>query len=279
MNKRNIINKIMCILGLILFMGCHRTIIHPAGVVSIQQYRLIFIVFIAMLTLVIPVIFMTLFFVYKYRHCKMSIYTPTWSHSTKVEIMVWFVPVMIVLFLGYLAWTTSHGLDPKKRIISVNRPITINVVSLDWNWLFIYPKENIATMNEIVIPNNTPIHFNITSNSVMSAFFIPRLGSQIYAMPRMNGVLNLMAKFPGRYHGFSSNYNGPGFSKMKFNAIVVPNNNIFNKWVKRVKHISYKLDTIHKFQLIARPTLLHPIKYFSCVYPNLFNRIIYRMLR
>ncbi|WP_343128100.1 ubiquinol oxidase subunit II [Buchnera aphidicola (Takecallis taiwana)] len=278
MNKRNIAKKLMFILGMFLFLGFHRTIVHPAGVTSIQQYKLMCIVCVAMLTLVIPVIFMTLFFVYKYRHCKMSIYTPTWSHSTKVELMVWFVPVMIVFFLGFLAWSTSHGLDPKKRIIAVNRPITINVVALDWNWLFIYPKENIATMNELVIPNNTPIHFNITSNSVMSAFFIPKLGSQIYAMPRMYGMLNLMAKFPGRYHGFSSNYNGPGFSKMKFNTIVVPNHYMFNKWVKRVQHISYKLNTINKFRIISRPTLLHPIKYFSCVYPNLFNIIIRRVL-
>lgn len=278
MNKRNIFEKVVLILGIFLLVGCHRSIFHPAGIVAIQQYKLIFISCIAMLTLVIPVILMTLFFVYKYRHIKMSTYTPNWSHSTKVELMVWFVPVMIVCFLGTLAWQTSHGLDPKKKIISINKPVTINVIALDWNWLFIYPEANIATMNEIVIPNNTPIHFNITSSSVMSAFFIPKLGSQIYAMPRMNSVLNLMAKFPGTYHGLSSNYNGQGFSNMKFNTIVVPNNYIFNKWIKRVQNIPLKLNTFHKFQLIAKPSVLHPIKYFSSVYPNLFNRVVHRML-
>lgn len=278
MNKRNIFEKAALMLGIFLFVGCHRSIFHPSGIIAIKQYKLIFISFIAMLTLVIPVILMTLFFVYKYRHVKMSIYTPNWSHSTKVELMVWFVPVMIVCFLGTLAWQTSHGLDPKRKIVSRHQPVIINVIALDWNWLFIYPALNIATMNEIVIPNNTPIHFNITSSSVMSAFFIPKLGSQIYAMPKMNSILNLMAKFPGTYHGLSSNYNGQGFSNMKFNTIVVPNNYIFNKWVKRVKHIPLKLDTLHKFRLIAHPSLLHPIKYFSCIYPNLFNRVVSRML-
>ncbi|WP_261978185.1 ubiquinol oxidase subunit II [Buchnera aphidicola] len=275
MNKKNIFEKIILFCGIFLLFGFRNSIFHPTGEIAIKQYRLIFMSFIAMLTLVIPVILMTLFFVYKYRDFKMSTYKPNWSHSRKVELMIWFFPVMIVCFLGTLAWTSSHELDPRKKIISINKPIIINVVALDWNWLFIYPLQHIATLNEIFIPNNTPIIFNITSNSVMSAFFIPKLGSQIYAMNKMKSVLNLIAKFPGQYKGISSNYNGSEFSNMKFNVIVVPNQKIFYKWVKRVQHVPYKLDTLYKFNLISKPNSLHPIRYFSSVCPDLFNKILY----
>ena len=274
MKQKNFLNKIILIFGVFFLFGFQRKIFYPAGIVLEKQHQLIIVAFLMMLIVVIPVIIMTLLFTYLYRASKMNTYNPDWKHSNIIEIIVWIVPIAIICFLGMLTWKTSHQLDPKKTIISMNKPIHVNVVALDWNWLFIYPKEKIATINELILPVNTPVIFNITSNSVMSSFFIPELGSQIYAMPNMISVLNLLAKYPGNYHGFSANYNGLGFSDMKFNTIVLPNQSMFEKWVKKVQNISCQLNTLNQVKLICKPNLLHEIKYFSHIYPNIFKIIV-----
>ncbi|WAI18389.1 MAG: ubiquinol oxidase subunit II [Buchnera aphidicola (Acyrthosiphon caraganae)] len=255
--------------------GCDSLLLNPHGTIAIEECSLILISFIMMLLIIIPVIFMTIYFSIKYRSTNINqIYKPNWSDSKKIEIVVWTIPIIIVSILAFLSWSYSHRLEPKKPIASFNNPIKIDAVALDWKWLFIYPDYNIATINEIVFPVNRPVVFRITSNSVMNAFFIPSLGSQIYAMPGMTTELNLIANNPGKYKGISSNYSGKGFSNMKFTAISVLKDLTFQNWVKKIKTSPLKLNTIKIFNALSIPDEKYSIEYFSSVKKNLFNQII-----
>ncbi|CAL4323050.1 ubiquinol oxidase subunit II [Buchnera aphidicola] len=278
MNGISIVKNIIYTMGIFLLFGFHSMVFQPSGTIAQQQHKLIFISFLTMLIVVIPVIFMTLLFVYSYRSSQKNIYRPNWKHSNIIEVTVWIVPIIIVIFLSLLTWRTSHTLDPKRNITSIHQPIKIHAIALDWKWLFIYPKEKIATINELIVPVNTPIIFSITSNSVMSSFFIPELGSQVYAMPKMISHVNLLAKYPGQFYGFSANYNGEGFSDMKFNTLVVPNKKIFNKFINKIQHVSYKLNTIHKLSILCRPSLINDVQYFSHVYPNILKSFMLRSM-
>ncbi|MDE5285650.1 MAG: cytochrome o ubiquinol oxidase subunit II, partial [Buchnera aphidicola] len=165
-------------------------------------------------------------------------YKPNWCESTKIEATVWTIPILIISFLACLTWHYTHKLEPSKHLISKYSPIKIDVVALDWKWLFIYPDYHIATINKIVLPINRPIIFHITSNSVMNSFFIPSLGSQVYAMPGMITKLNLVANDLGIYKGLSSNYSGKGFSNMKFVVKSVKDKKDFIYWINQVKRSS-----------------------------------------
>lgn len=266
-------------LTLIFFVlnGCNSLLLNPHGTIAIEECSLILISFIMMLFIIIPVIFMTIYFSFKYRSTNINqIYKPNWCYSKKIEIVIWTIPIVIVSFLAFLAWNYSHKLEPKKSIASFNDPIKIDVVALDWKWLFIYPDYKIATINEIMFPVNRPVVFRITSNSVMNAFFIPSLGSQIYAMPGMTTKLNLISNNPGKYKGISSNYSGKGFSNMKFSAISVLKNSTFIDWVKKVKNSSVKLNTMKMFNRISVPNENYSIEYFSSVQKYLFDQIIHQ---
>ncbi|NIH41177.1 MAG: ubiquinol oxidase subunit II [Buchnera aphidicola (Periphyllus aceris)] len=244
-----------------LLSGCHEGLFFPAGKVSIQQKNLILISFFVMLLVIIPVIFMTIFFSYKYR--KKSInkdYNPDWNHSYIIEFFTWGIPILIIFFLSILSWNKTHELDPRKSLQVKYSPIKIEVVSLDWKWIFIYPEQKIISVNELVLPTNVPIEFYITSNSVMNSFFIPSLGSQVYAMPGMTSKLNLISNFSGIYKGISSNYSGAGFSDMKFKVISTINYNFFNSWLNKVKKIGKNIFTFNDFKKIYTNKL---IKYFS----------------
>jgi len=255
--------------------GCSSLIADVHGSIAIKEYSLILISFIMMLFIILPVIFMTIYFSLKYRSTKINqIYRPNWSDSKKIEIAVWTIPILIVSFLAFLSWDNTHKLEPEKSIISTNNPINIDVIALDWKWLFIYPDYNIATINEIMFPVNRPVIFRITSRSVMNAFFIPALGSQIYAMPGMITKLNLISNNPGKYKGISSNYSGKGFSNMKFTVLSVLKNNCFLNWVKKIKMSPETLRTIKDFNIISIPNENYSIKYFSYVEKNLFNQIV-----
>ncbi|XBC39642.1 MAG: ubiquinol oxidase subunit II [Buchnera aphidicola (Chaetogeoica yunlongensis)] len=258
--------------------GCSSTIFSPNGLIAQQQCYFFIIAFVTMLFIIIPVIFMTIFFLLSYRESNVNkIYTPTWSHSNIIEVLTWGIPIFIVLFLSILSWKSTHELDPKKPILVANnvQPIRINVISLDWKWLFIYPDKKIATINKLVIPINTPIIFTLTSDSVMNSFFIPSLGSQIYTMPGMQTSLNLIANRSGLFKGFSSNYSGKGFSNMKFNVLVVSNRYIFNEWVKQVQLSKYRLNSIYVFyRFINKFYEDNSVRYFSNVSTDLFNLIV-----
>ncbi|AOV12974.1 ubiquinol oxidase subunit II [Klebsiella sp. LTGPAF-6F] len=227
-----------------------------------------------MLVVVIPVVLMAVVFTWKYRATNTTAkYTPDWSHSNKVEAVVWTVPVLIILFLAVLTWKSTHALDPSKPLTSAVKPIDIEVISLDWKWLFIYPQQGIATVNQIVFPVNTPLNLRITSNSVMNGFFIPALGSQIYAMPGMQTRLHLIAGETGTFNGISSSYSGRGFSGMKFKATAVPDNTAFEQWIADVKKSPDMLLGPADFEKLAEPDENHPVEFFSVVDPKLFRYV------
>lgn len=260
--------------------GCSDMVLmNPKGQIGLEQRSLILTALGLMLIIVIPAVFMAFIFAVKYRASNTkAMYNPNWYHSNKVELVVWTIPILIIIFLAVLTWKSTYALDPRKPITSDARPVTIEVVALDWKWLFIYPEQGIATVNEIAFPTNVPVKFDVTSNSVMNSFFIPQLGGQIYAMAGMNSTLNLIANNPGSYKGISSNFSGRGFSGMKFTVIATLDQAGFSAWVQKVKSSPDKLGTMDAYELLAAPSEYHPVKYFSSVKPELFQNVISKFM-
>ena len=249
--------------------------LNPKGQIALEQRSLILTAFGLMMIVVIPAVFMAVFFAWKYRATNTNAtYSPNWSHSNKVEAVVWTIPILIIIFLGVLTWKSTHALEPSKPLVSDVKPIEIDVVALDWKWLFIYPEQGIATVNQIAFPANTPVNFKITSNSVMNSFFIPTLGSQIYAMAGMQTKLHLIANEPGTFDGISANFSGRGFSGMKFKAIATKDDAEFQQWVAKVKAAPNALTTMDDFEKLAAPSENHPVEYFSTANPELFKQVI-----
>ena len=254
--------------------GCSGGVLDPKGQIAADEKTLIITATLLMLIVVIPVIVLTLVFAWKYRASNTeAVYMPKWAHSTKIEAVVWLIPCCIVVALAIVAWKTTHSLDPYRPLESDKKPVTIEAVSLDWKWLFIYPDLGIATVNEIAFPKDVPVNFRITSGSVMNSFFIPQLGSQIYAMAGMQTKLHLIANEAGTYSGFSSNYSGGGFSDMKFNAIALPSEDAFNAWVGRVRNSSKTLDSA-SYKVLAKPSEANPVTYYGSVSANMFDEIL-----
>lgn len=269
-------NQIKFLLFIIFFTtSCKSSLLSPPGAIAAEQNKLILITTLLMLVVVIPAIVMSLFFSYKYKEKNQLTYNPNLLHSKKIELIIWTLPVLIIIFLSYITWVSTHKLEPSKKIELNNRikPIEIQVISLDWKWLFIYPKQKIATINYIIFPVNTPITFKITSNTVMNSFFIPRLGSQIYAMSGMKTELNLISNKECILKGFSANFSGKGFSDMKFKVIITDNNK-FIEWIKKVKSFSKKIINLNNFNKISAPSINNPTESFSNIDINLFEKII-----
>ena len=198
---------------------------------------------------------------------------PKWSYSAKIDLVMWAVPIAIVTVLAILAWTRTHSLDPYKPIPSAEKPINIEAVSLDWKWLFIYPDQNIATVNQITFPVNVPLSFKLTSDTVMTSFFIPQLGSQIYAMAGMQTRLHLLADKPGTYAGQNQQISGRGYADMHFKANAVSREE-FQAWVQKIRQSKEKLD-LDRYEQLAKPSVgYHPVTYFSAVKPDLFEYIL-----
>ena len=261
--------------GTVLLSGCDSALLNPKGQIALEQRSLILTAFGLMMIVVIPAVLMAVVFAWKYRASNTNAkYSPNWSHSNKVEAVVWTVPILIIIFLGVLTWKSTHALEPSKPLASTEKPVVIDVVALDWKWLFIYPEQGIATVNQIAFPANRPVSFHITSNSVMNSFFIPTLGSQIYAMAGMQTKLHLIANEPGTFDGISSNFSGRGFSGMKFKAIATPDEASFNQWVAKAKESSNTLMTMDDFEKLAAPSENHPVEFFSTANPDLFKQVI-----
>ncbi|WP_267397488.1 MULTISPECIES: ubiquinol oxidase subunit II [unclassified Sphingomonas] len=203
--------------------GCAPALLDPAGPVAAGEKTLLINSVAIMLCIVVPVIVLTLVFAWWFRAGNARAkHLPQWSYSGRLELLVWSVPLLVIIFLGGMGWIASHELDPPRPLASKQRPITVEVIALDWKWLFIYPEQGIASVNHLVIPAGTPVSFRITSATVMNSFFVPRLGSQIYAMAGMQSKLNLMADRPGRFNGLSAHYSGEGFADMNFAVDAVP---------------------------------------------------------
>ncbi len=258
----------------LLLTGCGSALMDSKGQVGYEQTRLILTAFGLMLLVVIPVIGMTLWFAVRYRRSsKHAIYYPDWSHSNAIEVVVWLIPCVIIAILATLTWKTSHSLDPHKPLESDVAPMEIQVVSLDWKWLFIYPEQGIATVNEVAFPKDVPVRFRVTSGSVMNSFFIPRLGSQIYAMAGMDNDVHLIANEEGVYPGRSTNYSGAGFAGMTFKAHATSEDG-FDDWVTQVRESQKTLTFPEQYNALARPTQDVPVEYFSEISPNLYEDII-----
>ena len=269
------IGMLSLIASTVMLSGCNMVLMNPKGAIGVEQRTLIITAIALMLIVVIPVIFMAFAFAWKYRASnKDAKYSPNWSHSNKIEAVVWTIPIIIIAILGTITWKTTHELDPFKPIVTDKKPMTIEVVSLDWKWLFIYPEQGIATVNELAFPKDVPVEFKITSNSVMNSFFIPQLGGQIYAMAGMQTKLHLIGNEAGKYDGISSSFSGRGFSGMKFTAIVTPTEGDFDQWVAKVKESSNTLNATSDFNKLAEPSENNPVEYFSSVKPNLFKETI-----
>ena len=261
------------LLGTLLLGGCNMTLLNPTGQVGLEQRNLIITATLLMLLVVVPVIVMTFLFAWKYRASnKNAVYTPKWSHSTKIEVAVWTIPVLIIIALGYITYKSTHSLDPYRPIESDVKPVTIEVVALDWKWLFIYPEQGIATVNKIVFPAHTPVNFRITSDAVMNSFFIPGLGGQIYAMAGMTTKLHLIADRNAEMDGISANYSGAGFTGMKFKAIATSQED-FDAWVSEVKKAPKQLEKA-EYEALSKPSQNNPVELYSSVTPNLFQIIV-----
>ncbi|WP_082038278.1 ubiquinol oxidase subunit II [Vibrio jasicida] len=270
-----ILSRISLVATILMLAGCNSALLDPKGSIGVQEKELIITALLLMLIVVIPVILMTIYFAYRYRESNTDEeYAPDWSHSTKIEVVVWTIPIIIIAILATITWRSTHELEPSKPIASDVKPITIEVVSLDWKWLFIYPEENIATVNYVAFPKDVPVQFKLTSDNIMNAFFIPRLGTQIYAMPGMVTKLNLIANHTGDYKGFASNYSGKGFSQMKFTAAAMEDRTAFLNWVQQVKASPDRIEDWEQFLALASPTVAEPVKMFSSIPPFLFTDVV-----
>ncbi|MDB5657358.1 MAG: ubiquinol oxidase subunit [Tardiphaga sp.] len=203
--------------------GCNIGVLRPQGPVGNADSTILIDSVIIMLAIVAPTILAIFGFAWRYRASNAKAqYRPEWAYSGRIELVVWGIPTLVVMLLGGVAWIGAHQLDPAKPLNSSQKPLEIQVVSLDWKWLFLYPDSKIAAVNTLTIPVGTPVHFTLTSASVMNAFFIPQLGSMIYTMNGMSTQLNLQADRPGAYHGLSSHFSGDGFADMNFQVHALP---------------------------------------------------------
>jgi cytochrome o ubiquinol oxidase subunit 2 len=247
-------------------------VLDPQGPIASAERTILLNATTIMLVVVVPVIVLTLAFAWWYRASNTrASYQPNWANSGRIEFVVWSIPALVVLLLAAVAWTSSHDLDPAHKLSSDLKPIRIEVVSLDWKWLFIYPDSEVATLNQVFVPAGVPIEFVLTSTNVMDAFWVPQLGSQIYTMPGMTTRLNLLAYHPGDYAGLSSNFSGDGFSDMRFVVHAVPAA-VFSQWLTAAQSEGETLDA-GTYSQLAQTGSDVSIKTFAKVEQGLFERI------
>ena len=253
--------------------GCHRTgVLDPQGPVARAETLILADATAIMLAVIVPVIGITLAFAFWYRRGnKHARRRPDFAYSGPVEMVVWSIPVLIVLFLGGIAWTSSHELDTAKPLKSDRPAINVEVVSLDWKWLFIYPDQGVATVNRLVVPAGTPIHLRLTSSGVMNSFLVPQLGSQIYTMAGMSTELNLLADKPGQYPGFSAQFSGDAFSDMRFTVDTVAPDR-FAGWAAATRGRGKLLD-LPAYRFLARPGRTGT-GFYGAITPGLFDTIV-----
>jgi cytochrome o ubiquinol oxidase subunit II len=270
---KNCVRLLLILAPTALFAGCNTVLLHPAGAVAKQQGHLIVVATLLMLIVILPVMALTALFAWRYRKSNTrATYMPDWDHSTQLELVIWAVPLLIIIALGAVTWISTHTLDPYRRLRSAARPITVEVVALDWKWLFIYPEQGIAVVNDLAAPVDVPINFKITASSVMNSFFVPALAGQVYAMPGMQTQLNAVMNSPGEYEGFSANYSGAGFSGMhfKFKGLAPQ---AFSQWVQSVKGSGQELSK-ERYQALAAPSEREPVHLYSSVDASLYDAIL-----
>jgi cytochrome o ubiquinol oxidase subunit 2 len=261
--------------------ACHAVVLSPSGDVAVQQGRLVMVSTGLMLLVVLPVMAMTALFAWRYRASANARYEPEWAHATHLELIIWAAPLLIIICLGALTWVGTHLLDPYRpvsriaqgRTLSYDTPdLQVQVVALDWKWLFIYPKLGIATVNELAVPLDTPLSLDITASSVMNSFYAPALAGQVYAMPGMQSELHAVLNTAGDYEGFSANYSGAGFSAMRFKLRGLSAHD-FERWTADVKAAGGRLDREGYLQL-SHPSENEPARGYATVDPELYAAVL-----
>jgi cytochrome o ubiquinol oxidase subunit 2 len=257
-------------------------VMSPSGDIAAQQRDLIVVSVLLMLLIIVPVMFLTLYFAWHYRHSNTKArYEPNWHHSTRLEVVIWSAPLAIIIVLGAITWISTHKLDPyrpldrldaERAIPAGTKPLEVEVVALDWKWLFFYPEYGVATVNEMAAPVDRPITFKITASSVMNSFYVPALAGMIYAMPGMETKLHAVINKEGVFDGLSANYSGAGFSHMRFKFHAV-NNDGFDAWVARVKQTGTALSR-DAYLKLEKPSEREPVRYYATVEDGLYNRVL-----
>lgn len=278
--KYLVVSLILLCVGVVLLVLFLRSndiaVLHPKGWVALRERRLFIITTLLMLIVVVPVLVLAFVFAWKYRVGAKAKYTPDWDHNRVAESLWWGVPCLIMIVLGIITWKGSYELDPFKPIETNTKPLTIQVVALQWKWLFIYPEQNIATVNFVQFPEQTPIVFEITADAPMNSFWIPQLGGQIYAMPGMKTKLHLIADEPGSYRGSSANLSGSGFSGMTFTAQSTTQAD-FDQWVESVKQTPGLL-TADEYNKLVEPSRDNPVASYSLKEEDLYDQIVMKYM-
>lgn len=273
---------VVAVAGLVTFLAVYISshnmgVFNPKGVIALAERNLMITTVCLMLIVVIPVFIMLAVFSWRYRAGNTKAkYTPDWQNNSALETIWWIIPTVIIVILGTITWVSSHQLDPFRPLDSNVKPITIQVVALDWKWLFIYPEQNIATVNFAQFPKDVPINFQITADAPMNSFWIPQLGGQIYAMAGMTTQLHLMASEAGSYAGSSANFSGDGFSGMKFVA-KASSQEEFDQWVNEVRQSPITL-TQNEYNELAKQSENNPVTYYSSVAEKLYTTIIMKFM-
>ncbi|MFG6446952.1 ubiquinol oxidase subunit II [Roseateles sp. BYS180W] len=262
--------------------ACNTVVMNPSGDIAAQQAKLIVASTLLMLIIIVPVIALTLLFAWRYRQSnKNATYLPDWDHSTRLELVIWGAPLLIILALGALTWISTHKLDPYRPLERIEpgrplaadvKPLVVEVVALDWKWLFVYPEQGVATVNELAAPVDRPIQFKITASTVMNSFYVPALAGMIYAMPGMQTELNAVINEPGVYEGFSANFSGDGFSHMRFKFHGLSDAE-FQKWVQRNQAEGQTLDR-SKYLELEKPSARVPVSRYATVEKGLFDAVL-----
>jgi cytochrome o ubiquinol oxidase subunit 2 len=265
------------LLAPIILTACEPAVLDPKGIVGLAQKMILIDSLAIMLAIVIPTIAATLAFAWWFRASnERARYLPDWTYSGRIELIVWGIPLLVIMLLGGVAWIGSHDLDPAKPLPSNTPPLEMQVVSLDWKWLFIYPSQGVASVNRLVVPAGVPIHFSLTSASVMNVFFVPQLGSMIYTMNGMTTQLYLQADAPGTFRGLSAHYSGEGFPDMHFDVLAVPAER-FAAWIEATRNAGPTLDSGSYADLARQSMNVRPFT-FRDADPALFQQIVTQKL-
>ena len=260
-----------------LLAACSGAVLDPAGDVARQQRDIIYISTGLMLLIIVPVLILVVVFAWRYRKGGEGTYDPKFDHSASLELAIWSAPLLIIIALGALTWSSTHLLDPFRPIKTEDgrEPLVVQVVSLDWKWLFIYPEQGVATVNELALPVGRPVRFDITSTNMMNTFYAPTLAGMIYAMPGMQSQLHAVLDRPVESEGFSANYSGAGFSHMRF-ALKGMDDAAFAQWVAGARGGDRGELGLEAYRELVAPSERVPARYYSSVDPDLYRRILER---
>jgi cytochrome o ubiquinol oxidase subunit 2 len=272
-NHRDVTHRIAALLLILLMSGCNRGILDPVGPVGSAEKQILINSTAIMLAIIIPTMIATVAVAFWFRRGnKKAVYRPDWEYSGAIELVVWGIPILTVMLLAGIAWIGSHDLEPSRPLPSDKPPLKVDVVSLDWKWLFIYPDQGIATVNQLVVPAGTAVSYRLTSATVWNVFWVPQMGTMIYTMPRMTTRLNLQADRLGSFKGLSGHFSGDGFPGMEFQVQSLPPEQ-FATWAQGARGQGAVLDGRSYAELSKPSSYVKPMTY-GAVAPGLFDAIV-----